>query len=783
MAITTSSELQKQLTVIFGFQNQFKQKIGEIVGIGALSRQSTSNLINRVLNYLYAYNSMLIEYTGCQLYSMEFDLENYDTKKDIKLLPKSMLFIPGEYKEIHNLLLLLAPEMSLLDPQKSKNSVNSLGKRLYEISESLDRKELNEDQKFRILNQFAKRFAYLLQGEVIEGKWKKKLIGLKTKENEDSFLYINSQRVFNWQTKELILKNYQSRETELKDSGIDFKKKFEIFKLHPKIILEIIRNSFTLTANLLQIANTGSVSDTQHQILVIILNYAQQYMTKQTDRITIGEFKKKLDEFFPIVRDYFREFKEKCDAFIHTSQVCPLNEMLSNFVKQLPTFESDPFKSAFFETMGILVKDHIETHEYTYDFPEKVRSLEFKTPFLYIYQNSQLIMESLQKSLPVYHKHFSMETLLVSLIEEIQRALNTREESIIRILGIKSIHQLAQYFQVKIENYCNVSKCYEPAEILVDFKRLINIELKDFLDGLIFRIEDILEYCRDQVPSKQLFNATIDKLMLYRSRIETLWKLTLHQTTRKRIIENIHKNKLVSPEEVSQYVVELLQKKFGGIQSSWKRNFFQFFQEFIREYQNEYKESLKTKERWDSSKTIKLLFEFLELRIEKAISIEGFLDPLKSHLNELAMNAVEKHPLLKIYDYYLEGIGIIEQFPEYLHQIINRCIETVSLTFSSYPVEFYLKSLPSLEFITNRSANEPSDLTFSVSSYYDYLVNSELKYFSKLIAKPQQIILESMNKDIFTGKPLRYRIKFEDLGAKYLKTTITTNFKYVLPKF
>ena len=101
MAITTSSELQKLLTVIFGFQDQFMHKIGDIVGIGALSRLSTANLIDRVLNYLYAYNSMLIEYTGCQLYSIEFDLESYDKKKDIKLLPKSMVFVPGQFKEIY----------------------------------------------------------------------------------------------------------------------------------------------------------------------------------------------------------------------------------------------------------------------------------------------------------------------------------------------------------------------------------------------------------------------------------------------------------------------------------------------------------------------------------------------------------------------------------------------------------------------------------------------------------------------------------------------------------
>ena len=67
MALTTWGELQKQLTVIFGVQNQFTQKAGEIVGVGELSRNNINTLINHVLNYLYGFNSMLAEYSGCKL--------------------------------------------------------------------------------------------------------------------------------------------------------------------------------------------------------------------------------------------------------------------------------------------------------------------------------------------------------------------------------------------------------------------------------------------------------------------------------------------------------------------------------------------------------------------------------------------------------------------------------------------------------------------------------------------------------------------------------------------
>ena len=135
MALTTSGELQKQLTVIFGIQDQFNQKAGEIVGVGELSRATINNLINRVLNYLYAFNSMLAEYAGCKLHSIEFSLKSIESEKDVKLLPKSMLYIPGDYKDVNTLLLLLAPEMSLLDNTKPKESVKQVGKLIHEIGD------------------------------------------------------------------------------------------------------------------------------------------------------------------------------------------------------------------------------------------------------------------------------------------------------------------------------------------------------------------------------------------------------------------------------------------------------------------------------------------------------------------------------------------------------------------------------------------------------------------------------------------------------------------------
>ncbi|MHA1560938.1 MAG: hypothetical protein ACTSPA_02325, partial [Promethearchaeota archaeon] len=62
MALTTSDELHKQLTVIFGFSGQLDIEVGEIIGIGKLSEHETKKLTKSVLRFLNNYNSMLSDY-------------------------------------------------------------------------------------------------------------------------------------------------------------------------------------------------------------------------------------------------------------------------------------------------------------------------------------------------------------------------------------------------------------------------------------------------------------------------------------------------------------------------------------------------------------------------------------------------------------------------------------------------------------------------------------------------------------------------------------------------
>ncbi|MHA1512089.1 MAG: hypothetical protein ACTSRX_10270, partial [Promethearchaeota archaeon] len=279
MALTTSDELHKQLTVIFGFSGQLDIEVGEIIGIGKLSEHETKKLTQSVLRFLNNYNSMLKDYAGCTLYSIEFELENLGKRNLVSLMPKSMLFIPGTYKDCNTLMLLLAPEMSLVDYSKSRKAVDDLGKLYFEVEEAIDRPELEKEQRREVLKNFAKRFALKLQGNVIKGKWNRKMIGITSGIKEDLYLSVNIKKEVKWKNKEIIPLKSNFSVSKLKMMNNE---KFDFMKhwLNQSTSVVIAKNTCKLTANLLQLANTGTISETQKQILIAFLksfiDYSEQ---------------------------------------------------------------------------------------------------------------------------------------------------------------------------------------------------------------------------------------------------------------------------------------------------------------------------------------------------------------------------------------------------------------------------------------------------------------------------------------------------------------------------
>ena len=134
--ITTRESINYQFSLIFGYSSPNDITAGDVIGPGKLTRERVNELSQGVIEYLRMYNAILRDYTGSEVFSIEFELYNLDEKSArINIFPKSMIFIPGKYKDCESLLLALKPETGYLDAHKSHEAINNISKLFFEVEE------------------------------------------------------------------------------------------------------------------------------------------------------------------------------------------------------------------------------------------------------------------------------------------------------------------------------------------------------------------------------------------------------------------------------------------------------------------------------------------------------------------------------------------------------------------------------------------------------------------------------------------------------------------------
>jgi len=211
--ITTRELINYQFSLIFGYSSPKEIIVGDIIGPGKLTRTMVNQLTEKVIQFLRMYNAILRDHTGSEIYSIEYELDN-PVDEQTKIYPKSMLMIPGKFKDCESLLITLKPDTGYIDIHKSKNSVDKTNELFYEIEEFIERPELNRKDKTEVLKKFIIRFAKKFFGEVTEEKWNKKLVGLtQSLPTEEEMLtpyasIINNVDIFwNKKPKEILFKN------------------------------------------------------------------------------------------------------------------------------------------------------------------------------------------------------------------------------------------------------------------------------------------------------------------------------------------------------------------------------------------------------------------------------------------------------------------------------------------------------------------------------------------------------------------------------------------------
>ena len=95
--ITTRESINYQFSLIFGYSSPTDIIVGDVVGPGKLTKEKVNELSQEVIKFLTMYNAILRDYTGSELFSIEFELYNIDEKSArTNIYPQSMIFIPGK---------------------------------------------------------------------------------------------------------------------------------------------------------------------------------------------------------------------------------------------------------------------------------------------------------------------------------------------------------------------------------------------------------------------------------------------------------------------------------------------------------------------------------------------------------------------------------------------------------------------------------------------------------------------------------------------------------------
>ncbi|MFX0009808.1 MAG: hypothetical protein ACFE9R_05790, partial [Candidatus Hermodarchaeota archaeon] len=90
--ITTRESINYQFSLIFGYSSNNDITVGNAIGPGKLTVQKLNQLSEDVLKFLKIYNAILRDYTGSEVFSIEFQLTNMDEKDAlVSIYPKSMI--------------------------------------------------------------------------------------------------------------------------------------------------------------------------------------------------------------------------------------------------------------------------------------------------------------------------------------------------------------------------------------------------------------------------------------------------------------------------------------------------------------------------------------------------------------------------------------------------------------------------------------------------------------------------------------------------------------------
>ncbi len=757
--ITTRESINYQFSLIFGYSSPNDLIAGDVIGPGRLTREKVNELSQEVIKYLAMYNAILRDYTGAEVFSIEFELYNLDEKAaKTQIYPKSMIFIPGEFKECESLLLALKPETGYLDVHKSSASMNSISKLFYEVEEFADRPDFSNKSRQMFYNKFASRFSKKIFGDLIEEKWNKRLIGLSTslpteKEMLTTYAKIISDVEVLWYKKpiEINLLNSRFEKVKMPFEGQEALEHLKYSISEPSANF-IVDKTLNLGTSLINLANMGTLDEYQDELVKFLIKSIRKEIVDSKE-LQNGEWLiSQSSKILLALERYLNKFLEYSHDFLATGEMGDLSVLVENyslFIVNKGKLENEDFK----EICEIIIKflNHSVIQK------ENLRISELKSVFNYFSEIVKRSLDMIRRSFPAYLSHRRLKTLAIELTENLKVQFN-KEKKPAKILGLKLIQEFIDHLFNLIEvESTTLSKTFEENKLILEFRNLVNNNIDTFFDKISLKIEDLVSFAEIQIDQNiNLIKFHIDKFKKFSSELDYLLSYILRHSTINRFIKDESGSEVQDPISFTNKFYRFLEKRIGGINLEWKSYVLQWINDYSKKF-------LKIEERrdWTLTEIYTNFLEYFENRETNEQKLNKFLEFLDNYIAGIS-DAQEKRKLIEFYKQYELSLGINEEFPKYVKRKIKEAIGTLDFQIEQgVPINFFN--------INN------------IDTYNEYIEKIYLKYFSKLIPRPLSLILKhnltNEEKELFKGD-LFHVIDFK-FWHNNVRFELSDNFKEV----
>ncbi|MHA1670895.1 MAG: hypothetical protein ACTSV5_09985 [Promethearchaeota archaeon] len=756
--ITTRESINYQFSLIFGYSSPDDIVVGDVIGPGKLTKGKMNQLSQDVITYLRMYNAILRDFTGSELFSVEFELYNYDEKEAlVKISPKSMLLIPGKFKDCESLLLALKPETGYLDTHKSRKSVNNVSKLFFEVEEFTDHPELNKDQKVAVLRNFASRFSKKLYGDLLENKWNKKLIGVSLslpteKEMLDTFASIKSDVNYYWNKKPIEIKftnpSFQKLSDPLDEHASTEHLKYAISEPSANYIVE---KTLQLGSNLLNLANAGTIDESKESVISFIINRIntkiEQINELHTVKWVIDEYKKNMK----ILESFFRQFLECSNNFLLSGESSNLQELLKSY----ETFIHNELgkRENIYNEIYMIANQSISQSIHNSD---KLRANDLKSSVYIFSEIVKASFEIIRESLPQYLARRRLKIFILNFISQLKDKF-THEQEPAKSIGLNILNKFQEFLFNQIELsivHFNNGSHYDEEILVREFKKILKQAIPLFFEKSQLDISDIISFAEIQMNASNSIKEHIDNFKTFSTELEYLLSYILRYSTINRFLKEESKNKIIDPVTFSNKFHRFLEKRIGGINLAWKY----YILEWIKDYAKIFFK-VEEQRNWTLNEIVTDFISYLEQRESRERQIDHFLNFLDQYIAKVS-NDLNRDVYLDFYKQFEYCRGIATEFPLYVRKRIETELNILNLK------EEELNPIIFLRFNGK-------------DTFYNYIEEMNLKYFSKLIPRPVSIILNHKftdNERELFKRELFHVFNFKYWGNKAL-FEISDNFK------